>query len=62
MAQLECFCGDTMRASCALDESTGAGVTLFTILFGFVLMYCAICGIDGEESDSDDAQPDGMYT
>lgn len=49
-----------MRASCALDES-GVGVTLFTILFGFLLLYCAICG-DGEESDSDDEQPDGMYT
>ena len=57
MAQLECMCTDTMRATCELDES-GNMATLVLILLGFVALWqCAPWA-----EDSDDEEPSTMYT
>ena len=57
MAQLECMCTDTMRATCELDES-GNMATLVLILLGFVALWQCLPWAD----DSDDEEPSGMYT
>ena len=57
MAQLECMCTDTMRATCELDES-GNVATLILILLGFVALWqCAPWA-----ENSDDEEPSTMYT
>ena len=57
MAQLECMCTDTMRATCELDES-GNMATLVLILLGFVALWrCAPWA-----EDSEDDEPSAMYT
>lgn len=57
MAQLECMCTDTMRATCELDEG-GNMATLVLILLGFVALWQCLPWAD----DSDDEEPSGMYT
>ena len=59
MAALQCVCGDVFTASCDI-EPTGCAFAWFLLLLSVVAHALHYCG--GDEGESDDGEPNTMYS